>query len=90
MKSTNNIQSNQAFTLSQESINLLNAMRSVEAAKNYYYMATESWRGNLDQLTNHMTEDEEKTFDAAFDLIGQQLLSGIRTWAGMLDPNNPI
>lgn len=69
------------ITIGPETANLLWALKSIESARNHYYLATEAMRGNPDNLTNHMTQDEETAFDTARDLVEKAIGDSIRTWA---------
>ena len=47
----------QNITIGQVTANLIMALRSVEQARNYYYLATEETRGSVEDLTNHLTPE---------------------------------
>ena len=49
--------------------NLLWALKDIETARNHYYIATETMRGDPDNLTDNMTVEEKAMFDNARDLV---------------------
>ncbi len=80
----------QDITIGPITANLIMALRSIEQARNYYYLATEEMRGNVDNLTNHMTDEENTVFDNARDLVEKEIGDNIRTWAFSSNPVNEI
>lgn len=78
------------IAISTETANLLMALKSIETARNHYYLATESLRGNLDDLTDNMTPEENTAFDTARDLVEKGILDNIRTWANLTGRENAI
>ena len=80
----------QNITVGQVTANLIMALRSVEQAKNYYYLATEEMRGNVEDLTDHMTVEERTVFDNARDLVEKMIGDNIRTWANSANTLNEI
>lgn len=70
--------------------NLFQALRSIESARNYYYLATEEMRGNPNDLTNHMTPEENTVFDMAGEKVEKMILDNIRFWAISSDQNNEV
>ena len=42
------------ITVGPVTANLLRALKDIESARNYYYLATEALRGNPDNLTNQL------------------------------------
>lgn len=84
MNTQNNI------TISNETANLLMALKSIETARNHYYLATEALRGNPDDLTDNMTQDENTAFDTACSLVEKGILENIRTWAFSTGQDNAI
>lgn len=80
----------QNITVGQVTANLIMALRSVEQARNFYYLATEEMRGNVEDLTDHMTVEEKTVFDNARDLVEKQIGDNIRTWAFSTDTSNEI
>ena len=61
--------------------NLLWALKDIETARNHYYIATETMRGNPDNLTDNMTVEEKAVFDNARDLVEKMIGDNLRTWA---------
>ena len=84
MSNENNI------TIGPVTANLLRALRSIEKARNYYYIAVEEMRGTPDNLTDHMTDEESAVFDNARDLVEKQIVDNIRTWAFSNGQDNEI
>lgn len=80
----------QNITVGQITANLIMALRSVEQARNFFYLATEEMRGNVEDLTDHMTVEEETVFDNARDLVEKLIGDSIRTWAFSTDTSNEI
>lgn len=78
------------IVISNETANLLMALKNIETARNYYYLATEAMRGNPDDLTNHMSTDEETAFDTARCLVEKAIGDNIRTWAIQTGQNHAI
>lgn len=78
------------IAISNETANLLMALKSIETARNHYYLATEPLRGNLDDLTDNMTQEEHTAFDTARDLVEKGILDNIRTWANLTGRDNTI
>ena len=71
----------QNITVGPVTANLIMALRSVEQARNFYYLATEEMRGNVDDLTDNMTDEEKSVFDKARDMVEKMIGDNIRTWA---------
>ena len=61
--------------------NLLWALKDIETARNHYYIATETMRGDPDNLTDNMTVEEKAVFDNARDLVEKMTGDNLRTWA---------
>ena len=61
--------------------NLLWALKDIETARNHYYIATETMRGDPDNLTDNMTVEENAVFDNARDLVEKMIGDNLRTWA---------
>ena len=61
--------------------NLLWALKDIETARNHYYIATETMRGDPDNLTDNMTVEEKAVFDNARDLVEKIICDNLRTWA---------
>ncbi len=61
--------------------NLLWALKDIETARNHYYIATETMRGDPDNLTDNMTVEEKAVFDNARDLVEKMIGDNLRTWA---------
>lgn len=80
----------QNITVGQVTANLIMALRSVEQARNFYYLATEEMRGNVADLTDNMTVEEKTVFDNARDLVEKLIGDNIRTWANNTDTSNEI
>lgn len=80
----------QNITVGQVTANLIMALKSIEQARNYYYLATEEMRGKVEDLTDHMTDDEKAVFDNARDLVEKGIGDSIRTWAFSTNPGNEI
>ena len=78
------------IAISTETANLLMALKSIETARNHYYLAMEAMRGNPDNLTDHMTQDEETAFDTVRDLVEKGIGDNIRTWAFSTGRDNTI
>lgn len=78
------------ITVGPVTANLLRALKDIESARNYYYLATEALRGNPDNLTNHMTQDEELAFDTARGLVEKAIGDNLRTWANQTGQNCTI
>ena len=76
MSNENNI------TIGPVTANLLRALRSIEKARNYYYLAVEEMTG---------TPVEESTvFDNVRDLVEKEIGDNIRTWAFSSGQDNEI
>ena len=80
----------QNITIGQATANLIMALRSIEQARNYYYLATEETRGSVEDLTNHLAPEEETTFDTASILVEKRICDTIRLWANSTDTSNEI
>jgi hypothetical protein len=80
----------QKITVGPVTANLMMALRAIEQARNYYYLATEEMRGTGNNLTDHMTETENSVFDKARDLVEKEIGGNIRTWAFSTEPGNEI
>ena len=80
----------QNITVGQVTANLIMALKSIEQARNYYYLAAEEMRGKVEDLTDHMTDDEKSVFDNARDLVEKGIGDNIRTWAFSTNPGNEI
>ena len=78
------------ITVGQVTANLIMALRSIEQARNFYYLATEEMRGNVEDLTDNMTVEEKTVFDNARDLVEKAIGDNIRTWAFSTDTLNEI
>lgn len=78
------------ITVGQVTANLIMALRSIEQARNFYYLATEEMRGDVEDLTDHMTVEEKTVFDNARDLVEKAIGDNIRTWAFSTDTSNEI
>lgn len=78
------------ITVGPVTSNLIMALRSVEQARNYYYLATEEMRGNVEDLTDNMTDEEKAIFDNARDLVEKMIGDNIRTWANLTNTENVI
>ena len=78
------------ITVGQVTANLIMALRSIEQARNFYYLATEEMRGNVEDLTDNMTVEEKTVFDNARDLVEKAIGDNIRTWAFSTDTSNEI
>lgn len=78
------------ITVGQVTANLIMALRSIEQARNFYYLATEEMRGDVEDLTDHMTVEEKAVFDNAGDLVEKAIGDNIRTWAFSTDTSNEI
>ena len=63
--------------------NLLAALRSLEAAVDYYYSAVTALRNPKDASfpERELTAEEAAAFDAVRDLIGQQINQRLALWA---------
>jgi len=63
--------------------NLLAALRSVEAAVDYYYSAVTALRNPKDDSfpERELTPEETEAFDAVRDLIGKQINQRLALWA---------
>ena len=61
--------------------NLLWALKDIETARNHYYIATETMRGDPDNITDNMTVEEKAVFDNARDLVEKMIGDNLRTWA---------
>lgn len=70
--------------------NLLMALRAIESARNYYYEATEATRGEIENLTDHLTQEENSAFDNLRELVEKEIGDNIRTWAFSNAVNNEI
>lgn len=68
--------------------NLLWALKDIETARNHYYIATESMRGNPDNLTDNMTVEEKAMFDNARDMVEKMIGDNLRTWANSTGQND--
>lgn len=69
------------LTVGPNTAKLLWALRSIETARNNYYLAMEELRGNVEDLTDHVTPEENTVFDNARDLIENKIGDAIRFWA---------
>ena len=78
------------ITVGQVTANLIMALRSIEQARNFYYLATEEMRGDVEDLPDHMTVEEKTVFDNARDLVEKAIGDNIRTWAFSTDTSNEI
>ncbi len=79
----------QNITLGQGTANLVMALRSLEQAKNFYFLAMQEVRGRED-TTDPLTEAERAVFDTASDLVEKVIGDNIRTWAFSTNPGNEI
>lgn len=79
----------QNITLGQGTANLVMALRSIEQAKNFYYLAMQEVRMK-DDTTDPLTEAERAVFDTASDLVEKGIGDNIRTWAFSTNPGNEI
>ena len=70
--------------------NLLWALKDIETARNHYYIATETMRGDPDNLTDNMTVEEKAVFDNARDLVEKMIGDNLRTWANSTEQNGII
>ena len=68
--------------------NLLAALRSVEAAVDYYYSAVTVLRNPKDDSfpERELTPEEAKAFDAVRDLIEKQIHQRLVLWANTTGP----
>ena len=78
------------IAISTETANLLMALKSIETARNHFYLATEAMRGTVEELTDHMTKEENTVFDTARDMIEKAIGDNIRTWAFSTGQNQAI
>lgn len=79
----------QDITLGQGTANLVMALRSIEQAKNFYYLAMQEVRMK-DDTTDPLTEAERAVFDTASYLVEKGIGDKIRTWAFSTNPGNEI
>ena len=80
----------QNITVGPVTANLIMALRSIEQARNYYYLAIEAMRGNVEELTDHLTVEEKAIFNNATNLVEKEIGDNIRTWAFSCNPGNEI
>jgi hypothetical protein len=83
------IMKTQNITLGQGTANLVMALRSIEQAKNFYYLAMQEVRMKND-TTDPLTEAERAVFDTVSDLVEKGIGDNIRTWAFSTNPGNEI
>lgn len=87
------IMKTQNITLGQGTANLVMALRSLEQAKNFYFLAMQEVRGmgdNTEPFTDPLTEAEKAVFDTASNLVEKGIGDNIRTWAFSTNPGNEI
>ena len=75
-------------TVGPVAANLLNALRSLEQARNYYFLATEQIRPTRDGEV--LTDQENDAFDAVADIIKRDFDERLTLWASALDTTQPI
>ena len=68
--------------------NLLAALRSLEAAVDYYYSAVTAFRNpsDADWPVRELTPEETEAFDAVRDLIEKQIHQRLALWANTTVP----
>lgn len=74
--------------LGAEATNFLNALRSFEAARNYYYEALEGEFG--EEGASQRDKRELSTWQAAADLIENALMDHFRDWACEVEQRSTI
>lgn len=80
----------QNITISQITADLIMALRSIEESRNNYYLGTERMRGNVEECTDHMTDEENTAFDNTRNLIEKEIMDRIRFWANTIHPASEI
>lgn len=69
--------------------NLLLALRAIESARNFYFLAMEELRGSSEE-SDPMTPEEHATFDKARDLVYKVIGDNVMSWANCTDPNGEL
>lgn len=64
------------ITIGPITANLLNSLRSLHTARDYYYQAMDGY-----DLPMNVTPTDEDAFMVAGDLIEKKICDNIRTWA---------
>ena len=67
---------NTNITIGPITANLLNSLRSLHTAREYYYQAMDGYN-----LPTDVTPTDDDAFMAAGDLIEKEICDNIRTWA---------
>ena len=71
---------NKGLKLSPATESLYLALRSVEAARNYYFTSIADWRGEQDAAAA-LEENGGHLFDALADMIETEIAEAARMWA---------
>ena len=84
MSNENNIK------VGKNTANLLLALRAIESARNYYWLAVEELRKDFADESEPMTQEEHATFDRVRDLVQKEINDNVLTWANVTDPNSEL
>lgn len=76
------------FKVSTATGHLLNALRSVEAARSFLYAYDVELFG--EETADSLRDKYDPTLDVARDLVEQMLGDSLRTWANTINPNTPL
>lgn len=76
------------FKVSTATGHLLNALRSVEAARDFLYKYDEVLFG--EETANKLSDEYEAVLDPARNYVEKLLADGLRAWANTINPNTPL
>ncbi|MBR7003904.1 MAG: hypothetical protein IKI00_02885 [Bacteroidales bacterium] len=76
------------FKVSTTTGYLLNALRHVEAAKDFLYKYNSELLG--EDTAAKLSEEYAAVFDSARGYVEKMLAEELRVWANTIDPNTPL
>lgn len=74
----------ETLTIGQSTAALLQSLRSIEIARNYYLKA---WEENGEEVVEAIAKKAAPLFDAVRDLVQSELAEDIQLWATSSDSN---
>ena len=83
MSNENNIK------VGKNTANLLMALRAIESARNYYFLAMEETRGTAEE-SEPMTPEENANFDRVRDMVQKEIGDNVLMWANTTDEGGEL
>lgn len=88
--SINTVMSNENnIKVGTNTANLLMALRAIESARNYYFLAMEETRGTAEE-SEPMTPEENANFDRVRDMVQKEIDDNVLMWANTTDEGGEL